>query len=654
MHKRLIYGLIMVLAFIGVVLVGRIIEPQLFAWATQRIGRAPTPNATLILNRVGWGSLLASMMLLVYLRLFFSRHQQIASWIKQVAQKFNDWLDGHLGNVIDFNRKIPAINSMNHSDWAIVVAVAVFAFLCQIERFQGDYPNVILGSDLANITAMAMAYDHPGWFHNDFLLDNTDNFRIYFQLHVLLSRWLGTFLGNYNISLIVLLGPTIFIYLIGLYFLGRMVLKHRYWALIFMVVNAIPIYLVFETWGVVRDPAPRTAIQALLPYLLILAWKWREQPRLWVLIAIFTGLLVYVHAVGTPVWMAAILLGMWSQMPSTWPLFKRVVSAGMLGATMLLMGSVFIYIYLDNHVSGGIVNYSEMIQMYRLVLPPDILNVSGSTVKIIRYLLNMWLLPIGAVGTILLLILRRGQRNEVMMVLAWLAAATVISVIIPLIERVVEAYLRLLPMETELVRGVRYFIPLLSLLGLWGLGELHNRIKIPRLGILVAMIGLMLIHNVYQNRLIGELNFNKTVDCMKSGHLICAQKSDLQDVLTVLRDKTEPGSPVFFSDSAYDTLPLAVRYIAQRPLVYSYKDRGAGISDMDKLMGWYSIFSQLSAQESTTAWFKEDPQGLMDFVHNLDAKYLVLNMPIAKTEMGTLPANIFYENTTYTILELVP
>lgn len=141
---------------------------------------------------------------------------------------------------------------------------------------------------------------------------------------------------------------------------------------------------------------------------------------------------------------------------------------------------------------------------------------------------------------------------------------------------------------------------------------------------------------------------------MKSGHLICAQKSDLQDVLTVLRDKTEPGSPVFFSDSAYDTLPLAVRYIAQRPLVYSYKDRGAGISDMDKLMGWYSIFSQLSAQESTTAWFKEDPQGLMDFVHNLDAKYLVLNMPISKTEMGILPANIFYENTTYTILELVP
>jgi len=652
--KRFNYVLTIFLALAGGVLLSGVLEPLLFTWVEQRIGRAPTPHTALMLNWAGWGGFLASILLLGYMRLIYPRRQQIILSMKQVVQKLDGWLDDHLGHVIDFGRKVPELGPMNYCDWLIVIAIALFAFLCQMERLQGDYPNVILGSDLANITSMALAYDHPALFQGDFMFSDKDNFRIYFQLHVLLSRWLGSMLGNYSISLVVLLGPTIFTYLIGLYLLGRVVLKHRYWALVFVVVNAIPVSLVVESWGITKEPAPRTAIQALLPYLLVLAWKVRRQPRSWIWIAMFTGLLTYVHAVSSPVWMTAILFGMWSQMPSSWPLSRRFISTGFFVMVMLLMGSAFIYVYFDNHISGGVVDYPEMIQLYRIVIPPDILNISKSTLKIIKLLQAMWLLPIGVVGTLLLVIIRRGMRKEILLVLGWLAAVIAISVMIPMTERVVEAYLRLLPIETELVRGTRYFVPLLSLLGLWGMSELYNRIKIPLFGMLVAIIGLVLIHNVYQNRSVGDLNMSRVLTCMNNGQLICFQTSDLQEILTILKNDTKVGSPVFFSNSAYDTLPLAVRYIAQRPLVYSYKDRGAGYSDIGVLKEWYGSFSQLKAQESTIKWFREDPQGLIDFVNDLGGKYLVLEMPVSELEIGTLPARIFYKNTTYTILELIP
>lgn len=654
MFKRFVYALTVIFALAGLILVNKVIEPQLFEWATQRIGRAPTVNASIVLNRIGWASLSLSLLLLVYIWVVYPRHHQIRFWLKQVGQICEEWLDKYLGTLIDFNKQIPAIGSMNYVDWIIILGVAIFAFLYQIERLQGDFPNVILGSDLANITSYAMAYDHPAWFQGDFILSNTENFKIYFQLHVLLSRWFGTLLGNYDLSLLILLGPTVFIYLAGLYFLGRLILKSRYWALIFMMVNTVPVYLVFETWGVVKDPAPRTAIQALLPFLLILVWKWRERPKLWVVIAVFTGLLVYIHAVSTPIWMVAILLGIWSQMPSVWPLSKRVGFAVLLGVIMLIAGSVFIRNYLGTHVSGEIANFSEMIEVYRFILPPDILNVSGSALKIFRRLSNMWILPVAVVGTYLLFILRRGQRREVTMVLAWLAGIVGVSVILPLLERVIEAYLRLLPIETEFVRGMRYLIPILSLLGVWGLSELYNRVKLRQLKLLVMIVGLMLTYNVYQGRFMGEVNFYKTINCVKSGQLLCIQRSDLQDVLIVLRDNTEQGSPVYFSDSAYDTLPLAVRYIAQRPLVYSYKDRGAGLNDLGMLRKWQDAFSELDAQGTAVLWLENDPHGFIDFTHKLGAEYIVINKIVSKDDIKGLPVNIFYGNDTYTILELNP
>lgn len=640
----------------GAIILSRIFEPSIMGWTTERIGRPPTERAFLLLKWAGWSGIFIAVTLQAYLLLVYPRRTRLVEAINRMGKDFDKWLERTFGKFVDFGARSRtiAVSAFNHQDAVILIFIGLFSVIWYLQRIQSDYPYVIFGSDLANIASFAAALDHPELFKGDFLLSNSDNFRIYLQLHVLLTRILGSWVNNYSVGILLILIPTTFLYLSGFYWLGRTIINDRYWALIFTTVNLFPVYFAFETWGVNLDPTPRTGIQALLPFLLILVWKWKDTPSIkrWGLIAVLTGGLIYIHAVGTPVWMVCILLGLWTQMPKEWGYKKQIFVLAGLTVLMLIVQSLFITNYLKYRVSGYATNYREMIELLRFLLPPEILDIPLTLKKTFHALWNMGLIPFGMVGIILLSALNRHDRRGFILVLAWLVSVIVVAALLPLTERFVESYLRILPVETDLIRGLRYLVPLLSLLGLWGMSALSMRLKSAPGKWLIAATGLLLVAGVFNGRLEHEFRFNALRDCVKTGKALCLQKSDLQDVLETLIDRTEPASPVFFAAHPADTTALTVRYLALRPLVYSWKDRGAGVANMELMGRWLNIYTRLEKEGTTYLWFQRDPKGLIDFVQSLGAKYLVLEGRVSISEVDALPADIFHKNNTYTILEL--
>lgn len=656
MAKRILYLASALFFVAGVIVLSQILEPFVTEWVTERIGRPPTERTFSILNSLGWSAISIAVILQAYLQLIYPHQSRLTESLRRTVQGIDQRLEQALGRFIDFTtptRTLP-VSTFNYRDAIILFLIALFSIAWYLQRIQTDYPYVVFGSDLANIASFSLALNHPELFKGDFLLSNLENFKIYFQFHVLLFRLLGTWVNNYSVGILLIHIPTTFLYLAGFYWLGRTVIHDRFWASLFTLVNLFPVYFAFETWGVNMDPTPRTGIQALLPFLLILVWQWKDTPsfKRWGLIAVLTGGLIYIHAVGTPVWMACILLGLWSQMPKEWGYRKQIAVMAGLALLMLVTESFFIVNYLKYRVAGTVANYGEMLELLRFLLPPEILDVPLTLRKTFLLLWKMGLIPIGSLGIVLLLLLNREDRKGFKLVFVWLVSVIAVAALLPLTERMVESYLRMLPIETDLIRGLRYLVPLLSLLGLWGLSTLATRLRSTFARGVIVLIGLALVVGVFNHRFDREFSFRALTNCVQTGRLVCLQKSDLQDVLVVLGERTAPGSPVFFAVHPTDTIALTVRYLAQRPLVYSWKDRGAGVANMELMDRWLPIYTRLAQEETTYAWFQRDPQGLLDFVQSLGAEYLILQGQVSISEIASLPAEIFYENETYAILEL--
>jgi hypothetical protein len=391
-------------------------------------------------------------------------------------------------------------------------------------------------------------------------------------------------------------------------------------------------------------------MQALLPFILTLLWLWRNNTKRWPLIAICTGLLTYIHAVGTPTIMALVILSFLFFMPNDWTLRKKIIYLVILSIIMLVVGSIFIGNYLSIKQQVEPFDYETIIKLYRTYFPPNILDVSRSAGLLLKFYWKTWLLPFGILGLIILWLLKFDSRKLSKLLFAWLLGTFIVSLLIPYIERIVESYLRILPIETELIRGTRFFVPILGLLSLASLSQLSKMIKIRFGKIFLGLIGIIFIGNYFSFRSNDFILLEKTRACIQQGQLICTEKSDLQNLLTAIDETTPQKTSIFFSNNSRDTLPLAVRYIAKRSLVYSWKDRGFGFSHPNKMLQWHEIFTVIDQYPTTAEWYMKNPEDFIDFIKNLNAKYFVINKNNLDIEVEI--GELIYENQSYLLIRV--
>ncbi len=231
---------------------------------------------------------------------------------------------------------------------AFVSFILMGAWYC-LARLEANYPTVILSGDGGNIASYAAAQDHPDWFISDPALGEANNTGIYATIHIPFIRFFQPFVGDYGLAYTLLVFPNTTLQLLGFYFLGRVLFKNRLWAYLLSFITAMVVINIGlgEIWGVWRDALPRVTFQALLPFLLACSLLWKDNPRYWPLLMVFSGLLVYVHPISAPAWGLAIWMGLWLCNPKKWTWKKRILGMLGLGILFLVVMLPFILNYLS-------------------------------------------------------------------------------------------------------------------------------------------------------------------------------------------------------------------------------------------------------------------------------------------------------------------
>ena len=549
-----------------------------------------------------------------------------------------------------------ASRRINRWDGLILLVFAGFAGLYFLGRLQGNYPVVILTGDGGNIASYTAAADHPAWFANDPVLGNSNNIGIYATIHIPLISLLNRLTGDYGMAYAWLVLPQTFLQLLGFYILGRVLFKNRFWAFLLAFLTAMTVITIGlgEIWGVWQDALPRVTFQALLPYVLALVLVWKDHPRRWPWLMVFAGLLVYLHPISAPAWGFAIWLSLWLLQPKEWKWSRRVLVMLGLGIVFLAVLTPYVINYLTYRGRDQGADYATVMAILRAYLPANLLDIPAALGSFLWNMTRNLLLPIAAAGFVATWVLKKEDRTPVKVVLLWVAGLFITSILVPFVEQVIEQQFHVLPFETELVRCIRYFVPLFLVFWLWPLAELARRLVNPRSRQAVILLGIALFGfwGATNRPAVGDMLH--AAICLTKAHLVCESSLPIDDLIVSLRTQTQPGEGVLFfnENPAYTSQTLSVRYEALRPMVYTSRDMGLmSYADRSALPAWLQVTKQWEALRAMS-----DPQqrltGLVSLAESLKAVYLVIDFPVKPEAIASQPVKVIMQNDVYTLLKV--
>jgi hypothetical protein len=545
---------------------------------------------------------------------------------------------------------------INRWDWLVALAFLGFAGLYFLGRLQGNFPVVILTGDGGNIASYAAALDHPGWFTSDPVLGNSNNIGVYATIHIPLIRLLNHLTGDYGFAYAWLVFPETFLQLLGFYILGRVLFKNRFWAFLLAFITGMTVINIGlgEIWGVWQDALPRLTFQSLLPFLLALVLVWKDRPERWPFLMFFSGLLVYVHPISAPAWGFAIWLGLWLVHPKGWIWSRRILVMLGLGLLFLLPIIPFAINYLSYNMRGQGADYSTVMAVLQTYSPVNLLNPLNALGSFLWNMTRNMLLPVALIGFTVSWLLLKKDRTSIKVVLVWVAGLFFTSILVPLVEGVIERQFHILPLETELVRCIRYFVPVMLIFWLWPLVELAPRLGKRQARASVIGLGILLVGfwGATNRPAVGDML--QAATCLTKGHLVCSSPRPIDNLIVSLRTQTQPGDGVLFfnEDPAYTSQTLSVRYEALRPLVYTSRDSGIlGYADRSALPAWLMITKQWEALRAKT-----DPQerlkGLVSLAGTLKAEFLVVDFDVPPQIFTNLPATLLVKENGYFLLKI--
>jgi hypothetical protein len=218
----------------------------------------------------------------------------------------------------------------------------------------------------------------------------------------------------------------------------------------------------------------------------------------------------------------------------------------------------------------------------------------------------------------------------------------------------VEQRLHILPFETELVRCLRYFVPLMLLFWLWPLAGLAPRLVNLQARRAVIALGIVLFGFWAATNRPDVSAMLRVITCISKARLVCVSDRPIDELIATLRTQTQPGEGVLFfnQDPAATSQTLSVRYAALRPMVYTSRDSGIlGYADRSTLPAWLETTQQWESLRTIT-----DPQerleGLVPLAVSLKADYLVIDFEVTPEILASLPVIVAMQNDGYTLLKL--
>lgn len=509
-------------------------------------------------------------------------------------------------------------------DLAFAALLALLALAWQVGRSWLVRPFFYLGADGANVASYSAALDHPAAFTADSVLGDPRNFAHYLTIHTPLVRALERLTGDYGSAFVSLLAPHVFVQGLGFFVLGRVLFGSRAWAALLALIELAPVDLpMWMQWGMFRDPLARITLQALLPFLLAASLAARGAPRRWPWIALGSGLLTYVHPVGAPVWGAALWLGLWAKRPAGWSRRRQALSMAGLALGYVAVVLPFAWRFLGG-ASGSAPGADAVVPLFLPAGYRDVgeaLHVLADAVGVQGLLYGLAALA----GVALVARLRPADDRALPMVLLWALGIGLVALGLPLLDQTLARARGALPLQYELVRGLRFFVPLVLLLCLWPLRELERyfqrrRQRWPARGMLALGVALSTAW------MVGHLPAEPraALACWSQGRFLCvpAHWPDVAEAMAAVRRHVPPGMAMF---STRETYPVRLRYGALRPLVYSDRDLSTlAYRRGPELVTWYRRWRE-EERVRTRRRPSERFRAHVEFARSLGARFALLD-----------------------------
>ncbi len=465
------------------------------------------------------------------------------------------------------------------------VALWLCLFVCLAHRYQQQFHGdsarpALVGSDAGNISSFVASLDHPEKFRRDALLGHPEYFRFYRTVHFPILRAWAKYRGDYASFFIATAGFHLALQMAGFFLLGLALFQRFPLAAALGLASAAPFGLPYgEFWGAWPNALPRVAFQSLLPFALALAVLARERPRLWPWLAGIFGSLLYVHPVSAPAWGLAFWISTLFLHPSAWSRRQRFTSAAVCAIAGLLPTLPFTWNYYGNHLQTPTVDYAVLHAAIARHFDAGFLDIPRSLLDFrFKYDRLTWL--VGGVGLLLAWRFRPPGDKRLTIFAVWSLTLLGVSALLPAIEQPLFRHWQRMPLEYDLVRGLRYLIPLLLILWLWPGTRFQGRAR-PFAWLYAAFLTgtWFVLHPM------PAWSFPPSPALTADREREATELDSLAAVLDSLK-AMPPGTLVlpWFRDLSQE---IAIRYHSRQPLVHSGKDAGIlPYSDAAAMLRW--------------------------------------------------------------------
>jgi hypothetical protein len=510
----------------------------------------------------------------------------------------------------------PAWRVRAFRDTGPVLVFLGIASFCQISLLGHNHPFILTHGDAGNVASFVAGWLHPDRFVNDLVLSDPHAFRFYVTALIPAVMFLNTFVPDLGTAYALLYMPLIFFQLVGFYALGKQLFSSRVWAFLLALFTLPPVDVFSgEFWGVWYEPLTRMTYGAFLPFLLLAFLRYGRSRRWLPWLFVLCGLGVYVYPVAAPTvafacWTGALTLKPPGERPA-----RHAVRLILGGIVFLTAAVPFAWVFFKGFPSfeaspsptrgsGGalLATYDAMIgPVYTdaLVALKSLLTGTGVTYA---YYWIPGLLAFFAVPRLNPRCSDTGRFFRMVILGIFLG-----SFGIAWLDQRISAMLGRTPIEIDLIRNIRFELPLLCCGFVWAASQVYALLMQARLR--VSRIGARMVFGVTLLSVLASWAMWPTYLSyamhLTGSPLGTTSREDVDGsaIVSYLRG-LQPGSsvlPIGVLSVGAEQMGLAIRYGALQPVVYLKKDANALIySGVPKRAQWEQAHDAMVALVNTT------------------------------------------------------
>lgn len=459
-------------------------------------------------------------------------------------------------------------------------------------------PQIVLSGDGGNVASIVAARLHPERFALDPVFSNPDHFEFYRTVLIPGTAVLAWYLGDVGRAYMALSAPLVLIQAIGFFLLGRRLFGGHHIPVLLALSSLVPIYVFSgELWGMLASPLTRSAYAAVFPYLLLAGFAAGGRPRYVLALMVACGAAVYVHPVSAPSVAFGLLTMSFYCKPASTSWVRHAAAMVGCGVVFLVVALPFMVAFADVFPSTSTSADAQIARdVLRMTVGPQYYDAWFAMAELFR---AFWLGLLGLAAATLVLI----RLPKFRMLLAFVAGVLVASFGVAVLDQAVGDLRGTGPFQIDLIRNVRFVVPIAVVAVFWmlaALGARETRMAIVARSSAVALTAILWM--ALPNPLVESARATfLTVRHDDAGTLDTARA-----MIEFLAERP-PGTMVLqlphrTGVEDIQLVGLGVRYGALQPLAYTFKDMNfLAYSSGGALGDWLSVTRRLDEASTDEA-----------------------------------------------------